>query len=120
MNRRVWISLFLLLIAVVLSMTSFLVLQERFAALSDALKDAICSDVPLHDSCRRIETAWNRCAAVAQAFLLHSDLCELRTAVSSLPDLLEEPVVFRNACIRSLHLLEGIQDSLSPTVDNIL
>ena len=103
MNKRIWISLLLLLIAAVLSVTSFLVLQERFSALGEALENAAYADVPLYESCR-----------------LHSDLCELRTAVESLPDLAEEPIVFRNTCIRSLHLLQGIRDSLSPTVENLL
>ena len=53
-------------------------------------------------------------------FLLHSDLTELRTSVESLSDLTAEPAAFRASCIRSLHLLAGIRDSLPPTVGNIL
>lgn len=120
MNKRIVISLLLLLIAAVLSVTSYLILQERFSALGETLENAIYTDVPLHDACRQIESAWNTCERVAQTFLLHSDLCELRTAVNSLSDLLEEPVVFRISCIRSLHLLEGVCDSLAPKIDNIL
>jgi hypothetical protein len=120
MNRRIWIALILLLIAAVLSATSFLILQDRFSALGEALENAIYADVPMRESCVLIETAWERCARVSQMFLLHSDLCELRAAVKSLPDLTGEPTVYRNACIRSLHLLESIRDSLSPSVDNIL
>ncbi len=120
MNKRILISFLLLLIAAALSITSFLILQDRFSTLGEALENAIYADVPLHESCRQIETAWDRCTVCTQMFLLHSDLTELRTAVESLPDLLEEPIVFRNSCIRSLHLLESIQDSLSPTVENIL
>lgn len=120
MNRRVLISILLLLIAAMLSVTSFLVLQERFSALGEALENAIYADVPLRESCLRIESAWDRCAVVAQMFLLHEDMTELRTAVESLPDLADEPSVYRNACIRSLHLLAGVRDSLSPSIDNIL
>ncbi len=120
MNKRIWISLLLLLIAAVLSAASFLVLQDRFAALGEALENALYADVPLRDSCARIGHAWDRCAHVSQMFLLHSDLCELRTALESLPDLLEEPILYRSACIRSLFLLRGIQDSLPPAIGNIL
>ncbi len=120
MNKRILISLLLLIIAAVLSLTSFLLLQERFSALGEALQNAIYADLSPHDACAQIKSAWQKCTRVSQLFLVHSDLTELRTAIESLPDLLEEPAVYRNACIRSLFLLRGIQDSLSPTIENIL
>ncbi|MBR5620300.1 MAG: hypothetical protein IKW76_11225 [Clostridia bacterium] len=120
MNRRILISFLLLLIAAVLSLTSFLVLQNRFSALGEALENAIYADMPVRESCRQIAHAWDRCRSPAQMFLLHSDLTELRTSVESLSDLTAEPAAFRASCIRSLHLLAGIRDSLPPTVGNIL
>lgn len=120
MNKRILISFLLLLIAAALSVTSFAILQSRFSALGEALENAIYAGVPMRDSCLQIEAAWDHCVVPAQLFLLHSDLSELRTAVESLPDLLAQPTVYRNACVRSLHLLHGIQDSLIPTADNIL
>lgn len=120
MNKRILISLLLLMIAAVLSATSFLILMNRFSALGEALENAIYARFPLQQACVQIETAWNKCAQVSQIFLLHSDLTELRAALDSLPDLTEEPSVFRNTCIRSLCLLEGIRDALYPTIENIL
>ncbi len=120
MNRRILISLLLLLIAAVLSVTSFLILQERFSALGEALENAVYADAPLQKSCAQIRFAWNRCTHISQMFLLHSDLTELRTALESLPDLVGEPAVYRSACIRSLFLLKGLQDGLRLSVENIL
>lgn len=120
MNRRIIIALLLLLIAAVLSAASFLILQDRFSALGEALENAVYANAPPEESCNRIKTAWSRCARISQMFLLHSDLTELRTTVESLPDLPEDAVVFRIACIRCLCLLGGIRDSLTPSLDNIL
>ena len=120
MNKRIMLSILLLMIAVVLSVTSFFILQQRFSALGEALENAIYADLPLRDACSGIARAWDRCQTMAQIFLLHSDLTELRTAVESLKDLIDQPAIFRNTCIRSLHLLEGIQDSLTLKADNIL
>ena len=120
MRKRVLISLLLLLLALVLSITSFALLQQRFSALGNALENAVYAKVPVEDSCEQIEFQWQRCSSITQIFLLHSDLTELRTALESLPELTDEPLLYRSACIRSLHLLAGIQDSLSPTPENIL
>ena len=120
MNKRILISLLMLLIAAVLSVTSFLILQDCFSGLGEALENAIYTDVPLREASVQIRNAWDRCEGAAQTFLLHSDLTELRTAVESLPDLTAQPAVFRGVCIRSLRLLEGIQDSLALKPDNIL
>ena len=120
MNKRILISVLLLMICAVLSVTSFLLLQDRFAALAEALENALYTDIPLHEASVQIRDAWDRCERPAQTFLLHSDLTELRAAVESLPDFVAQPAVFRAACIRSLRLLEGIRDSLTPKPDNIL
>lgn len=120
MNKRILISVIMLLIAAILSVTSFAILHARFSALSDALENALYAGVTPDDSCAQIGYAWNRCARVSQFFLLHSDLCELRTALESLPDLTQEPTLYKAACVRGLHLLEGICDSLAPTPENIL
>ena len=120
MRKRVLLSLVLLILALSLSVFSFMTLQSRFSALGEALHNAIYTDIPAEDSCRQIGTSWKNCAGVTQIYLLHSDLTELRTALESLPDLISDPPIYRAACIRSLHLLSGIRDSLYPSIENIL
>ena len=120
MNKRILISVLLLMIAAVLSVTSFLLLQARFSALGEALENAIYAGVPAREGCRRIESAWQKCAGLSQVFLLHGDLTELRTAIGSLPDLVDDPALYRTVCIRSLHLLDSVRDALAPTAQNVL
>ncbi len=120
MNKRILISILLLTVCAVLSATSFFLLQDRFDALARALENALYTDIPLREASVQIRDAWDRCERPAQTFLLHSDLTELRTAVESLSDYAAQPAAFRAACIRSLRLLEGIRDSLTPKPDNIL
>lgn len=120
MKKRILISILLLLIAATLSLTGYLLVQNRLSALGEALENAVYADAQPRDACTQIANAWDRCAVPAQIFLLHSDLCELRAAVRSLPDLAQEPALFRDVCVRGLHLLEGIQDSLTPSAENIL
>ncbi|MBQ7540705.1 MAG: DUF4363 family protein [Clostridia bacterium] len=120
MRKRVLITVLLLFLAMTLSVVSFVLLQNRFSALGDALQNAVYADVPIERSCSEIEKQWDKSAVVTQIFLLHSDLTELRTALESLPELMDSPLLYRAACIRALHLLNGIRDSLAPTVENIL
>ena len=120
MRKRVLLSLILLILVLSLSVFSFMTLQSRFSALGEALHNAVYADAPAEDSCREIAACWKSCADVTQIFLLHSDLTELRTALESLPDLTSDPLIYRAACIRSLHLLSGIRDSLYPSIENIL
>ena len=120
MHKRVLLSLILLFLALTLSAASFLMMQKRFASLGGALENAVYADISAERSCREIERNWQKCAVLSQIFLLHSDLTELRTALESLPDLTADPRLYRAACIRSLHLLAGIRDSLYPTIENIL
>ena len=120
MHKRVLISLVLLVLALSMSVFSFLLLQSRFSALGDALQNAVYADAAAEQSRQEVEVRWKECTKITQVFLLHSDLTELRTALESLPDLTNDAQLYRAACIRSLHLLEGIQDSLYPTIENIL
>lgn len=120
MNKRILISVVLLIIAAALSVTSFFVLQSRFSALGEALQNAIYADVPTPDVNGRIADAWRRCAGSAQILLPHSDLTELQTAVECLPEFIGQPTVWRNTCVRCLHLLEGVRNSLLPSAGNIL
>ena len=120
MRKRVLISILLLLLSIVLSAVSFVLLQNRFSALGEALENAVYADAPVEVSCKQIELQWQRCSPVLHIFLLHSDLTELRTSVESLPELADDPKLYRSACIRALHLLGGIRDSLSPSAENVL
>ena len=120
MHKRVLISLVLLILALSMSVFSFLLLQSRFSALGDALQNAVYADVAAERSWHEIEARWKKCTKITQIFLLHSDLTELRAALESLPDLTNDKQLYRAACIRSLHLLEGIRDSLYPTIENVL
>ena len=120
MRKRVLISVILLLLAMTVSIVSYVLLQNRFSALGEALQNAVYADAPIETSCGEIEKQWQKSAALTQIFLLHSDLADLRTALESLPDLKETPLLYRETCIRALHLLNGVRDSLAPSIENSL
>ena len=90
MTKRVILSVILLVLALSLSVTSYCLLQKRFASLGDALKDAVYADVSPSESAEAIDLQWQKSTKLFHIFLMHSDLADLQTEIESLADLVYE------------------------------
>ena len=120
MTKRVILSVILLVLALSLSVTSYCLLQKRFASLGDALKDAVYADVSPLESAEAIDLQWQKSTKLFHIFLMHSDLADLQTEIESLADLANDAERYRISCIRCYHLLCGVRESITLSPENIL
>ena len=120
MTKRVILSVILLLLALSLSVSSYFLLQKQFVSLGEALEDAVYADVSPERSGEKIALQWKKSTKIFHIFLIHSDLSDLQTEIESLPDLTNDAERYRMSCIRCLHLLDGVRESVSLSFENIL
>lgn len=120
MNKRVLVSLALLLLALALSVASYALLQHTAAKLGQALENAVYADLPVAE----IHQSVDACAADSMRLLrvltLHDELTVLETELDGLHDLLDAPDEYRRACRRCIRALQDVLDGQRVRADNIL
>ena len=120
MTKRVLIALVLLLLALSLSVTGYAILQNKIAALGQALENAVYTESPIEDSLRMIEQNAALCITWMHILTPHKDLEALITEIRMLRTEQTDAPAFRRACRKCIVLLDEIRREQQPTLENIL
>lgn len=120
MTKRIIISIVLLLLAVSLSVSSYILLRSKISVLGEALDNAIYAESIKEENLLEIEKYWSDNKRLFQVFLLHSDLTELQSEINGLREIRYIPDEYKKSCVRSKALLQAIEDSIKIRIENIL
>ena len=85
MTKRVLLSLLLLALALCLSVTSYVLLQNRVAKLGQALENAVYTDLPVDESCAQVEACTAHTLPYLRIFIPHTALDALTEHLNTLP-----------------------------------
>ena len=120
MNKRVWIALLLLALALCLSVSSYLLLQNCVGKLGQTLENAVYTDLPADESVRRIKACAAEMLPKLRIFAQHGSLDALTDSLNRLPLEQDDPALYRKRCLLCLRLLEEYAEGQKLTWDNVL
>ena len=125
MQKRVIISIVLLLIAFSTCAVSFALIANEIGRLRSAFYDAIytAEDYGISDSATdTVQCEWNSVKDSFDVFLDEKDVDELEKLIPSLSDSLMKRDVSRylETCSKCIHYLEVIFDNISLSVGSVL
>ena len=120
MNKRVLVALLLLMLALCMSVGSYVLLQNSIGKLGESLENALYTDLPAADSRAKIEACAARTLPKMRILALHTELEPLTQQLDRLPLLQNDPAQYRQTCLLCLRLLRDLSDAQKVTWENVL
>ncbi|NLB36689.1 MAG: DUF4363 family protein [Clostridiales bacterium] len=123
--KRLYVAAVLLIFSVSISFICYFVLKNHVdnltTNLNQALEISVNGNGSLPEKTKEIEEIWEDTSEIMHMLIIHTDLSELEVNLLSLTEYSKQKSnnLYNEACIRSIHNLEHIKESLIPDWGNI-